>query len=76
MSVSKPESEKAIRHLCHVWAETLGPVGNQHHYSFSAFTRWLEENHYSHLLKFKSVMGPEEDAERWFDQEFKQMLQN
>jgi hypothetical protein len=44
--------------------------------SFIDFKSWLRENGYSHYLNFRSVMGPEEDAERWFDQEFGQMWRN
>ena len=74
--MSKAESEQAIRHLCHVWAETLGPVDQQYHYSFLAFTRWLEARGYGHYLEFRSVRSARADAELWFDQEFAQTWRN
>ena len=44
--------------------------------SFVDFKSWLRESGYSHYVNFRSVMGPEEDAERWFDQEFGQTCRN
>jgi hypothetical protein len=40
--------------------------------SFSDFKSWLDENDYALYLDFRSVAGPDEDAEQWFDQEIKQ----
>lgn len=42
------------------------------HPSFSDFKAWLHEEGYSYLLDFRSVMGADEDAEQWFDQELGQ----
>jgi hypothetical protein len=75
--MKKDESEKAIRHLCHEWGQLRGiEPGSVKQPSFSDFKSWLREKGYSHYLNFRSVMGPEEDAERWFDQEFKQTWRN
>jgi hypothetical protein len=78
--MKKSEAEPAIRQLCHQWREARDlpiPAGDPAvHYSFSDFKTWLAEKHYSHYLDFRSVMGPEEDAERWFDQEMRQTWRN
>jgi hypothetical protein len=73
---TKPESERAIRQLCHVWRrlpenaevseQDLNPYG---------FIRWLRDNH-SAYLRFRSVMSPEYEAERWFAEEFRQTWKN
>lgn len=71
-SPPKSECEKAIRLLCHDWRREAGlrdvPAIEL---SFSAFKRWAETKGYGHYFDFRSVMGPHEDAERWFDDEFK-----
>jgi hypothetical protein len=70
----KAECEKIIRRLCHEWPGSRGPSGAQvDHPSFSTFKAWLKANGHSRYLDFRSVMGPEYDAEMWFDKEFKQM---
>jgi len=78
--MKKTEAEPAIRQLCHKWRETrclpIPAGGPSTHYSFSDFKTWLGEKHYSHYLNFRSVMGPEYDAEHWFDQEMKQTWRN
>ncbi len=33
---------------------------------FSDFYSWLRDSH-SYAVKFRSVMGPREDLEQWFD---------
>lgn len=75
--MKKDECEKAIRSLCHEWGSIKGismpPVDQPH---FSEFKAWLKEKGYSHYLNFRSVMGPDYDAELWFDQEFKQTWRN
>src|SRR5688572_29210964 len=77
--MTKAESEKVIRHLCSVWArerEIPMPSSYPQMASFGAFTAWLDEKGYGHYLNFRSTMGPREDAERWFYQEFKQTWGN
>lgn len=70
---TKIECEKAIRHLATEWAKTQPDRHSPNwHPSFIAFCRWLDDNGNSHYLKFRSVAGPLEDAERWFDLELKQ----
>jgi hypothetical protein len=75
--MKKDKCEKAIRHLCHEWGRLRGiEPASKTQPSFSDFKSWLRDNGYSNYLNFRSVMGPEEDAERWFDQEFKQTWRN
>ncbi len=73
----KPECERAIRYLTTEWAlqqpDRLEP---DWHPSFLAFRRWLSAQGHGHLLRFRSVAGPLEDAERWFDQELRQTWRN
>jgi hypothetical protein len=75
--MKKHEAEQAIRHLCHVWARECGiselPVDQP---SFPDFKSWLSGKGYGHYLEFRSVMGPNYDAEMWFDQEFRQTWRN
>lgn len=72
--LKKDECERAIRPLCHQWARECGLSKEQlADPSFSDFKDWLSAKGYSRYLEFRSVMGADEDAERWFDQEFKQM---
>jgi hypothetical protein len=73
--LKKSECEKAIRALCGQWARNLSPTELEHP-SFSVFKSWLAQNHYAHYLDFRSVRGPDEDAEQWFDEEFKQTWRN
>jgi len=69
--MTKEECEQAIRYLCHEWAKLHGipdlPVVSP---SFPEFQSWLHQNGYSHYLNFRSVAGPQYDAEVWFDDEF------
>jgi hypothetical protein len=75
--MKKSEAEPAIRKLVHDWAGAAGvTVGQSEQPSFSAFREWLSVNGYSHYLSFRSVAGPLEDAERWFDQELGQSWRN
>lgn len=68
--IKKNEAETAIRSLINDWASEA-PIGD--HPSFSAFVTWLKAGGHGHYLNFRSVMGPAEDAELWFDQELGQM---
>jgi hypothetical protein len=73
----KDDCERAIRYLCTEWARERGiprPPVNQP--SFSDFKSWLANKGYGQYLNFKSVRGPESDAEDWFDQELKQTWRN
>jgi len=73
----KSECETAIRHLCHEWGRSRGiPSRPDFQPSFADFKSWLSEKGYSHYLHFRSVAGPDYDAEMWFDQEFGQTWRN
>jgi hypothetical protein len=75
--MTKEKCEHAIRHLCHVWARECGvPPEPQEPPSWSQFKSWLQKNHYSHFLNFKSTASADSVAENWFDQEFKQTWRN
>ena len=75
--MKKAECETAIRQLCHEWAEARGiPITPSDHPSFANFKSWLSERGYSRYLRFRSVAGPNYDAEMWFDQEFGQTWRN
>ncbi len=73
--MKKDECERAIRALCHQWASSLSAALLEHP-SFSAFKSWLTAQGYGCYLDFRSRMGPDFDAEMWFDQEFKQTWRN
>jgi hypothetical protein len=66
----KAASERAVRSLCHDWLQ-IQPISERVHPSFLGFRAWLDE-HYPQVLSFRSVRGPTEDAERWFDEELGQ----
>src|ERR1700730_13660962 len=68
--MKKAECEAAIRSLCHDWASEQS-IPDLVHPRFSEFSTWLDARHYSHYLNFRSVKGPCDDAERWFDAELK-----
>jgi hypothetical protein len=69
----KEDSKKAILQAIHMWAKERGiSPSPDYHASFLDFKAWLDENHFSHYLKFRSVAGPDYDAEMWFDEEMKQ----
>jgi len=70
--MKKAEAEVAIRRLSHEWKHEQTPDDLEHP-SFSRFKSWLRSKGYGHYLNFRSVMGAEEDAKLWFDQELKQM---
>lgn len=75
--MKKSECEQAIRSLCHEWGH-LNSIPSRPDFqpSFSQFTSWLQERGYGGYLHFRSVVGPEYDAEMWFDQEFHQTWRN
>jgi hypothetical protein len=66
--MTKAEAQKAIRHLCRKWYDTL-PQPKPEAPSFSAFQSWLNESGYSRYLDFRSSTGAYYDAELWFDKE-------
>jgi hypothetical protein len=74
--MKKSEAERVLRPLIE-WAREVGfdPASGEQP-SFSSFKDWLEARRLSGYLKFRSTMGPLEDAERWFDQELKQTWRN
>ncbi|MDO7842628.1 hypothetical protein Q5H94_09835 [Sphingomonas sp. CA1-15] len=75
--VTKPESEKAIRHLVRQWANASGVLPGQSKMpSFDDFVLWLRQRGGSKYLEFRSVMGALEDAELWFDEELRQTWRN
>ena len=75
----KADAEKAIRLLATKWfrqthrgvadSSTIMP-------SFEDFVSWLRTHGHGRYLDFRSMMGPREDAELWFDQELKQTWRN
>ncbi len=71
--MKKPECEQAIRYLCREWRRVRGiPIRPDFQPSFGEFKIWLRQNGYSHYQNFRSVAGPDYDAEMWCDQEFGQ----
>ena len=75
--MKRSEAEPAIRHLVSQWATFAGvEVGSAEPPSFSAFKRWADEQGYSGYFVFRSTMGAQEDAERWFDEELRQAWRN
>lgn len=76
-TVKKPEAEQAIRQLTHEWAaaHVIQP-GSAEMPSFSAFHRWAIDRGGAAYFQFRSVRGPLEDAESWFDQELRQTWRN
>jgi hypothetical protein len=66
------EAEKAIRYLCHKWAEERGLPHQPEDPNFYDFYRWVEVNSPGHL-KFRSGMFVRDDVERWFADEFNQL---
>jgi hypothetical protein len=74
--MTKDESERAIRGLCHEWAGLTGiPTQTTVVPDFGAFYRWLQDG-YPQLLRFRSCMSVRYDVEMWFDDEFKQNWRN
>jgi hypothetical protein len=70
---TKPQCETAIGQMFNQWR--LEPAQQdiaEVDLSYSKFRAWADQKGYSSYFKFRSVMGPEEDAERWFAQRFRQ----
>lgn len=76
-SMKKADCEKAIRHLCRVWATERGvQIESGGHPSFLDFKAWLKDKGHGDCLNFRSVAGPDHDAEMWFDRELGQAWRN
>lgn len=73
--MKKTDAEPQLRRLCHVWKAECHPNTLEQDLQFADFARWVKDRH-PDLLAFRSTMGPMEDAERWFDQEFHQTWRN
>jgi hypothetical protein len=70
---TKPEGEAAIRRMFEEWRFEPAQRGvAEVKLSYSKFRAWVDQKGYSNYFKFRSLAGPEEDAERWFAQRFKQ----
>ncbi len=70
----KADREKAIRYLCGEWMRDAVLTSTElEHPSFSTFRTWLSTNGYSSYLGVHSMTGADNDAELWFDQEFRQV---
>lgn len=68
--MTKAESERAIRHLCHEWRTSSGRAATpESELSFSQFYTWVEQN-YGSYLRFRTTTSVRYDVEMWFDQEF------
>jgi hypothetical protein len=75
--IKKADAESAIRSLTTQWARATGfDYRSGEMPSFSAFKTWLRDNKYDGYLNFQSTMGPDADAEHWFDQELHQTWRN
>ncbi|WFS02750.1 hypothetical protein [Rhizobium tumorigenes] len=68
----KSEAEAAIPTLIGKWLLTR-PESAKEQPSFSSFKTWLDDNHFSNYLSFKSTAGPMYDVELWFDRELNQL---
>jgi hypothetical protein len=77
--LTKPEAENAIRDFATKWfRQTHSGVADPSTVmpSFADFVSWILYQGYGDCLQFRSVAGPLEDAERWFDEELKQTWRN
>jgi hypothetical protein len=75
--MKKTEAKEALHQLFGQWADETGQSrAPDAHPSFSSFTSWLDQKHYSHYLNFRSTAGPRYDAEMWFDRYFGQEWRN
>jgi hypothetical protein len=73
MKMAKAEVQKAFPGIFSKWRELpeYAEVDDQELHFFD-FYNWLESN-YPEATKFRSVMGPREDIELWFDEAAHQM---
>ena len=70
----KPDAERLVRTLCRDWPSGQ-PLSVREHPRFLSFKAWLNERH-PEALGFRSLAGPNYDAERWFDDELGQSWRN
>lgn len=76
-TAKKAGAERAIRQLAHEWADAQGiQPGSAEMPSFVAFHRWAVDRGGAAYFQFRSLRGPLEDAESWFDQELRQAWRN
>ncbi len=68
-------AKSEIRRLCPLWAATQSE-DEMKEPRFFQFVQWLKDNGFGSVLTFRSTMGAMEDAERWFDEVFKQGWRN
>jgi hypothetical protein len=73
--MKKPEAELAIKALCREWRKTCLPDAPEDKLYFTDFHSWLLQRH-PEVLRFRSVVSPVDEAERWFDNEFGQSWRN
>jgi hypothetical protein len=75
--MTKVESKAAFHQMFSDWQRECGILTpSKEHVSFSEFRQWAQRKGYSHYFRFRSVMGADEDVERWFDVFFKQTWEN
>ncbi|MBV7379373.1 hypothetical protein [Maritimibacter dapengensis] len=74
--MKKSEAERIVRYAAHKWVEeTEQDLSSAGEPSFYEFREWLLER-WSNALDFRSTMGPNNDAESWFDDELGQAWRN
>ena len=74
--MKKDECKTAIRSLCGEWAKACGiSISPTEQPSFYDFKSWMSEKGHGLYLNFRSD-NPDSDAERWFDEVFKQTWRN
>ena len=67
MAMTKKEVEEHFAGLLSAWRGLPeNAEADEQELNFCDFYSWLEAN-YPEATKFRSVMGPREDLERWFD---------
>jgi hypothetical protein len=69
--MKKAECEKAIRRLCHIWANEQGLPLNPEDPDFGSFYGWLRSRA-PEYLEFRTTMSVRDTVEHWFAQEFRQ----
>jgi|KBSSwiS6_1023812.scaffolds.fasta_scaffold203465_2 hypothetical protein len=76
--MKKSEAEAAMPTLCDMWAKEAAepwPPDSKHHYSFTSFWSWLENNHRAYT-QFRAVPNARYVAEMWFDKITRQTWRN
>lgn len=68
--MKRKEAEDGIRHLALAWMRETDYRPKQGWYpSFPDFKKWLEANHRSSYLNFRSEIDAATEAEGWFESE-------